>query len=591
MANENQSDVNRVNRLADRIQSTLSAEPADSAEQDIGTLVQNIQLADETITDYAEDLLSPASEPNQDDAPASNQDALDFDTPLFWEKHPRIFFSACIVLIALLIGGFFYYLKSGQQTGNYEVAHLPDQVYVAGIQIGGMTSAQAVTSLEHNLPSFTQKDVVIRFRDESLVLTPEDIQFSLDIDGAVEAASKLSSGDGRRVDLDIKPYARLDLQTIRSLIDSFFTDEESSFVQSSYRLEGTAPMLALDRYDPQSTVQTLILCPGVPGSTLDTNEIFNAFMENYLHGNVQIQIDEPQNNRLPNELNLDEIYRTLYIQPIASRIDADGITFHSGSFGYTFSLEDAQSALKNAPYGSEVSVPMQLVFPECEYSPMFPDELGSCVLPCDPTVLPNARYACQSICGTVVKSGLEFSMKDCFKNSIPASECRNNPVEDDGVCMTASAIYHAALLSGMTSSSASRHPYVVSFTEPSYDVYFNAFGSNLKFQNTTGSPILILTSFANDGIHVRFLGTEYRSYTVELNQVDASKTAFKTEKKLVHQADGYEEGDIIRHGIDGYTGHLELVKRSKETGEVLSTDVVRNLFYEPLPELIANVVD
>lgn len=588
MEKDIQSDENHVNRLANRIQSTLSADPVNSSEPDVDSLVQTIQLAEEK-TDYSEKMASSFSDQENSKDDTSGTDIVDFDAPFFWEKHPKIFISSCIAVIALLIGGFFLFLRSGKRTENYAVAHLPDHAYAAGISIGGMTSSQAVTALEHNVPIFIQKTVVIQFRDDSLILTPDDIQLSLDIEGIVEAASKLPPSAGR-IDLDIAPYAHFNLQNVRSMIDSVFSDEESSFVQSSYRLEGTAPTLSFERYDPHSNVQTLILSPGVPGSTIETSEIFKAFTDNYLKGNVQIKIEEPETTRLPAELNLDDIHRTLSIQPIASRISDDGTTFLPGSFGYTFSIEEARKALENAEYGSEVSVPMQLVFPEFVGSTLFPDELGSFVLPCDPDTLPNARYACQAIYGSIVKSGFEFSMKDCFTNSLPISECQNNPVEDDGLCMTASAVYHTILLSGMNSASASRHSYVISYTEPSYDVYFNIHGSNLRFQNTTGSPILILTSFAKDGIHVQILGTEYRAYTIELNQIDESTPPFKTEKKMVHPADGYSEGDILRHGINGFTGHLELTKRSKETGEVLSTDVVRNLFYKPLPELIANVV-
>lgn len=587
MTNDNQSDAGQVKHLADKIQSTLAPESTDTPEQDLDNLLHQIRLSDES-ADYSDDLLDSNLVFKSEEEGNSEKNEDNFDTPLFWEKYPRVFTLSVVLILVAFIGGFILYLKKDTPTANYSVNHLPDNVYVAGINIGGMTPSQAETALEHNIPLFAQKSVEIRFREDSLILTPEDLEFSLDIDSTIKKAA-LATGSSR-VDLDIQSEAHLNLPHVRSLIETVFADEESSFVQSSYRLEGVAPSLDFEHYDPQSNVQTLILNPGVPGSTLDPNEVFRAFTENYLKGNLLIEIAEPDNNRIPDELNLDNIYRTLTIQAVSSRISADGESFLPGSFGYTFSLEDAKKALAGASYGSEVSLPMKLVYPEFEKSPLFPDVLSSVVLPCDPNTLPNVRIGCHAVNGVIVKTGNEFSMKDCFKNVFADSDCRNEPVEDDGICMVASTLYHSALLAGMNSTSVSRHNYVVSFTEPCYDVHFTQRGSNLRFQNSTGNPILVLTSFADDGIHVQILGTEYRSYSIELVSKDAKAKPFKTETKTVRLADGYAQGQVIRQGINGYVGTLELVKRSKETGEVLSTDVIRNLFYEPLPELVANIV-
>lgn len=590
MANNQQSDSNNVNSLAWQLQSTLSEHDTDQTEQDISRLVQNIQLADEKI-DSSDELIPDISVQDSFSSAGGTDNAVDFDEPLFWEKHPWLVLFSVILVIGLAVGGFFLYLHFNQTEGNYAATQIPDGIYAAGVQIGGMTESQAVTALERSIPSFAQKSVVISCGEDTLELTPEDIAFSMNIDDAVEAAMQITDASGKRLDMDIQPYVQMNYQRISDQIDVFFTQEDSSFVQSSYRLEGVAPVLSFDRYNPEIPVQTLVLNRGVPGTVRNTDDFFETFVENYLKGNLQIQIEENNTTHFPDELNLESIHRTLSTNPIASHLASDGKTFLPGSLGYTFSLEDAQQALASAEYCDEVSIPMQLIFPNFEGSSLFPDELGSYMLPCDTNELPKVRQACLAINGQIVNQGRKFSMSESLGRISLPDDCRYVPAEDDGVCMTASAIFRAALNSGMWLFTASRHNYLVSYTEPAFDVFFSKNGSDFQFLNFSGSPILVLTAFQPDGIYVKILGTDSRDYAVELNQLTDAAPAYSSTTKNVRHAEGYEQGDIIQNGINGYIGRLEFVKRSKENGTVLSSDIIRNLYYEAVPEIIANVID
>jgi len=89
---------------------------------------------------------------------------------------------AAVLLIAIIIA---VVLMAG---GNKDDGLIKNNVYVAGVNVGGMTQEQAKAALKDVADDYDQLDMVIEVLDTTLLLTPGSTGANLDVDAAVKAA-------------------------------------------------------------------------------------------------------------------------------------------------------------------------------------------------------------------------------------------------------------------------------------------------------------------------------------------------------------------------------------------------------------------
>ena len=103
-----------------------------------------------------------------------------------------------------------------------------------------------------------------------------------------------------------------------------------------------------------------------------------------------------------------------------------------------------------------------------------------------------------------------------------------------------------------------------------------------KFRNNTTYPIRILAEASGGYVRVRFMGTETKDYTVELDYKAAMTHKSKTEEveiskgmKNYDKYKDYKDGERIQVGYDGYEVDTYRMKYDKN-GKLLSTEKVNH---------------
>lgn len=546
-------------------------------------------LIPEDLDSFFEESAAPAA-PEPEEEPDFIDKLMQFGD--FFEKHqtPVILglCGAAVLLILLFVSIFFL---GGR---NDDKAALAGNVYIAGVNINGMTKDQAVDAVsEVTNTSYRSTDMVIDFGTAQLTLSPKDTGARLDVEAAVEAAFALEASREDQY-VALLPYLQLNTDYIYDTLKAYAEDTGSTLTQTSYGLEGDEPELSADKFNEQAPTQTLVIIMGTPGIGFDVEDVYDRVLDAYsLHVfflAAGVHVDSVNE---PDPIDLEAIYEEFYIEPVNASMDLQNYQTIPGSYGYGFDLEEAQKLVDKAQHGEVLRIPMEYIAPEIlDNDAFFQDTLGQHQTrgTNHDDRNRNLQLACDALDGTVLNPGESLSFSSILNKVGSFREAPEDAgleeVEAGGVSQVASTLYYAALLSDLNISSRSNHSYLPSFIDYGLDAT-----KNLKLSNSTGYPIQINAQYSGGYVKVEILGTEERDYYVMLESSISSSTAAKTvyEDYPYDNDEGYEDGDVIEEGSAGYLVKSYKVKYNRSTGRELSRDFLANSQYPAVDRVVARV--
>ena len=126
---------------------------------------------------------------------------------------------AAVLLIAIIVA---VCVMAG---GDQDDGLIKNNVYVAGVNLGGMTQEQAKAALQEVAQDYDQLDMVVEVLDTTVLLTPGNTGANLDVDAAVKAALAYGRNGEKTQNqathtISIIPYLNLDTDYIRSQVDA-----------------------------------------------------------------------------------------------------------------------------------------------------------------------------------------------------------------------------------------------------------------------------------------------------------------------------------------------------------------------------------
>lgn len=548
-------------------------------------------LIPEDLDSFFEEPTAPA-EPEPEEEPDFIDKLMNFGE--FFEKHqtPVILglCGAALLLILLFVSIFFL---GGRKDDS---AALAGNVYIAGVNINGMTKEQAVDAVaEVTDTSYRSTDMVIDFGTTQLTLSPKDTGAQLDVEAAVEAAFALEASAEEQY-VALLPYLQLNTDYIYATLKAYAEDTGSTLTQTSYGLEGDEPELSADKFNEHAPTQTLVIIMGTPGIGFDVNDVYDRVLDAYsLHAFLLVAAAHVESVGEPDPIDLEAIYEEFYIEPVNASMDLQNYQTIPGSYGYGFDLEEAQKLVDKAQPGEVLRIPMEYIAPEIlDNDAFFQDTLGQHQTrgTNHDDRNRNLQLACDALDGTVLNPGESLSYSSILNKVGSFREAPEDTgleeVEAGGVSQVASTLYYAALLSDLNISSRSNHTYLPSFIDYGLDAT-----KTLKLSNTTGYPIQINAQYSGGYVKVEILGTEERDYYVMLESSISSSTAAKTvyEDYPYDNDEGYEDGDVIEEGSAGYLVKSYKVKYNRSTGRELSRDFLANSQYPAVDRIVARVED
>lgn len=532
--------------------------------------------------------------------------------------------AAAVLVLCVGICVWFYFVSTADH------GLIMDNTYVVNVNIGGLTPEQAKTKLlESKVGDYTRENIVINLPDTTLELTPKDVNIKLDLDRLIQDAYHNGRGGSRservaafaaaatsRQEIDLLSYMTLDTAYIQEAISQLMAQTGSVLTQPSVETEGTRPTATVPdgarpaageaATDPTETIhQTLHISIGTPGRTFDADSLYDQILDAYSSGDftpitVAYSIEDPQ------PVDLSALIQEYCTEPVDAVLNKEDYTVFDEIWGYGFNQTAAENLLSIAEYGETISIPMTYIKPavlrpDIEAT-LFQDTLASAdtLYYFNPNRTTNLELACKAINNDLVKPGEVFSFNDALgertpeKGYKPAGAYVDGETVDQvggGICQVASTLYYCALYADLEIIEREEHMYTADYLPLGMDATVNWDTLDFKFRNNTDSPIRIEAKAENDYVTVSLIGTDDKSYYIEMDYKILEEYKWKTvEKKMKEDNEkGYEDGDIILSGWMGYSVDTYKLKYDKKTNELISKEFESHSEYEKRDEVVCKI--
>ena len=558
-----------------------------------------------------------ASAPVLPDADEDEAEEYEEEPSFFATYRKPILVGSCaaiLILLGLIIG--MVVSLSGKDVDDGRILK---NVYVAGVNVGGMTPEKAKIAVYNaTVNTYDTQVMTVTLPDSVLQFKPEDTGVTLNVDAAIQAAynygrvgteeekelAKAQSLVGKYV-LDLLPFLELDAEYIHKTLEQYSEGFNSSYLSSSYTFEGNMPGLTAEKFDEEAPCQTLVLNIGTPGRHLDIQAIYTDVLLAYCNNQFQVDASHAP-EQMPDLPNLNAIFDQYCSTPVDAYMDMQTFAVTGEVYGYTFDLEAAQSLLDDADYGASIRIEMEYLMPQVRssdlISALYADVLGSCQTPHTSNANRNTNLslACQAINGLVLEPGEEFSFNKVVGERTAERGYRSAPAYANGetvselgggVCQISSTLYYCVLLADLEVTERQNHSYVSNYIDRGMDATVSWGGPDFKFRNTSSYPLRIEAEVSGGYVKIQLLGTDKKDYYIEMEYDVAGYLAEETEYKEFEydNAEGYADGDVIQKGVNGEVVDTYKHKFSKETGEQIIEEYVTRSYYKPKNEIIAKV--
>lgn len=517
--------------------------------------------------------------------------------------------SVCSVILVLLIGliiGMIVY--SGRDTDDGKILN---NVCAGGVNLGGMTVEDAKNALHLATDNtFSQKDMVIKLPDTSISLSPANTGAKLDVDAVVEAAYNYgrtgSEAEQKRAQqnaattihtIALLPYLELDLQYIHSTIEDFCSSYSSVMTQPSVMLKGDRPAYDPEYPDLSVVHQTLVITMGTPDYALDADDLYDNVLDAYSLNELTVNYQAPTLTD-PDIPNAEALFTEHCLAPVDAAID--DVTFEVTPEIYGYGFEDiaaVQKQINEAQYGETIEITLDFIMPDITAKMLTEDLFQDLLATYTCTYSGNHKgwktnvaLSCEALSGFVLKAGEEFSFNQVIGRLTAEKGYQKAPsyrsgVETDilgaGVSQTASALYYCALLSDFEILERHCSGYAVDYATLGLDASVSWGTADLRFRNNTDAPIRIVAVAEGGSVTIRIFGTENKNYDVTLR----TQIIAQYDPEIIYQAMdkdnvmGYQDGHVLTSGITGYDIDVYMDRLHKQTGTVISSELVNTSSY------------
>ncbi len=390
---------------------------------------------------------------------------------------------------------------------------------INGIDVGGLTAAQAQEKLTGELPEWEvfvyetpdgtpygaeNEEPLLTLTLAQLGFTPEAAGESLGIPFSDWAQEALDSQRGKS--FFVKGF---------SYLSSLVRGDGTWFgFQLSGDIEAAASDLA-DRLDrevgtpPTSWARTASPSPS-PGRPLREPGPLRQYLAQLDGASVKIYVSF---TTIPAQtLTVQEIYDATFGEVKNASYDAENDAIVPEQVGADFDTAAAQIALDAAEPGETVTVPAQVQLPtvtaEDLETLLFRDVLGTAQTKVSGTSArkSNVQLSAAAIDEYVLNAGETFSYNEAVgqrtaeRGYKPAPAYVQGETVDEiggGICQTSSTLYLACLRSNLEITERYAHRYIPAYIPAGMDATVSWGGPDYKFTNNTDYPIKIVTTYAN----------------------------------------------------------------------------------------------
>ena len=425
---------------------------------------------------------------------------------------------------AVLLGG--YLGLCAWVSGSDRI--LPN-VSVAGLDVSGMTAAEAETALSGAMAEHGSQIIgAVSYEDQLWSITAEEMgygwRFAAESAGAVGRENFLTGGAvylGQLLGRDHQISApRWDCTVLDDLVDLVEAETGGSVTEAAYQLDGEA----------------LVMTKGKTGQAIDRSQVQDSLwsavegaMEQKfsgMEGVVEVKNPLIPQETPPQEPDFQAIHDAVAVEPQNAQYTRETGAVADHVVGVDFDVEALKAAYEKAGEGETFSIPVPLTQPEetkqSLEAKLFRDLLGEGTTNVSGSSARkhNVKLSAQACNGVILMPGEVFSYnnttgsRSASKGYLAAPVYSGDASVDEvggGICQTSSTIYYAVLHTNLKIVERRAHRFNTGYVPEGMDatVYYGQ--TDFRFENSTDYPIKIVTSSYDQGgkrkLNVKIYGT------------------------------------------------------------------------------------
>ena len=425
---------------------------------------------------------------------------------------------------AVLLGG--YLGLCAWVSGSDRI--LPN-VSVAGLDVSGMTAAEAETALSGAMAEHGSQIIgAVSYEDQLWSITAEEMgygwRFAAESAGAVGRENFLTGGAvylGQLLGRDHQISApRWDCTVLDDLVDLVEAETGGSVTEAAYQLDGEA----------------LVMTKGKTGQAIDRSQVQDSLwsavegaMEQKfsgMEGVVEVKNPLIPQETPPQETDFQAIHDAVAVEPQNAQYTRETGAVADHVVGVDFDVEALKAAYEKAGEGETFSIPVTLTQPEetkqSLEAKLFRDLLGEGTTNVSGSSARkhNVKLSAQACNGVILMPGEVFSYnnttgsRSASKGYLAAPVYSGDASVDEvggGICQTSSTIYYAVLHTNLKIVERRAHRFNTGYVPEGMDatVYYGQ--TDFRFENSTDYPIKIVTSSYDQGgkrkLNVKIYGT------------------------------------------------------------------------------------
>ena len=425
---------------------------------------------------------------------------------------------------AVLLGG--YLGLCAWVSGSDRI--LPN-VSVAGLDVSGMTAAEAETALSGAMAEHGSQIIgAVSYEDQLWSITAEEMgygwRFAAESAGAVGRENFLTGGAvylGQLLGRDHQISApRWDCTVLDDLVDLVEAETGGSVTEAAYQLDGEA----------------LVMTKGKTGQAIDRSQVQDSLwsavegaMEQKfsgMEGVVEVKNPLIPQETPPQEPDSQAIHDAVAVEPQNAQYTRETGAVADHVVGVDFDVEALKAAYEKAGEGETFSIPVTLTQPEetkqSLEAKLFRDLLGEGTTNVSGSSARkhNVKLSAQACNGVILMPGEVFSYnnttgsRSASKGYLAAPVYSGDASVDEvggGICQTSSTIYYAVLHTNLKIVERRAHRFNTGYVPEGMDatVYYGQ--TDFRFENSTDYPIKIVTSSYDQGgkrkLNVKIYGT------------------------------------------------------------------------------------
>lgn len=463
-----------------------------------------------------------------------------------------------------------------------------------GINIGGLTKAEAVSKLEEM--SLDNQIIIFTSDEHRKEITGADIELKRDLSATADAAYAL--GRGKNIFKNVLFLTGSAFRGHDITYQYGCNDEKLTEILYNFGVEinGELHNNIFEYSDEYVTVKK-----GVPGQNTDVSDVVDDVIASLTSQVYEIPVTLTVS--VPKTPTADSLADMIYLpaQDASYTIQGGKITFTDEQYGREIDKSEAEQKLDTLINGGEITLKLKKLSPSVTVSDLnsqlFGYELGrysTVYSTSNKSRSSNVELAASKINSAVLAPGDEFSYNDTVGKRTRENGFKEAQIYENGevvqglgggVCQVSSTLYSAVLYADLKVTERRAHSMTVGYVPKGQDATVSYGTIDFKFKNSTNYPIKISAAAKDGKIEITILGTKPENEktvkiinnVIETNEPEIEEVPDKT------LSTGQKK--VISKGKTGYK--VETVRKTYENGAEVKSEKMSGSIYKATPTKVA----